>query len=48
MGSKNETVRMGHLILDGTPAEEEDPRKVITYAQCDVSYTDYCIVARDE
>ena len=40
-----ELVRLGHLILDGTPADEDDPEKAIPFAQVDVTVTDNCRVA---
>ncbi len=40
-----ELVRLGHLILDGTPAEDVDPSELIPYAQVEVTTTDYCRVA---
>lgn len=43
--SGTELVRLGHLILDGTPAEDIDPADLIPYGQCDVSTTDNCRVA---
>lgn len=40
-----ELVRLGHLILDGTPAEEEDPSELIPMGQVDVTVCDNCRVA---
>ena len=40
-----ELVRLGHLILDGTPAAEDDPDEKIPFAQVDVTVTDNCRVA---
>ena len=40
-----ELVRLGHLILDGTPAEEDDPSEAIPFAQTNVTVTDNCRVA---
>lgn len=43
--NENMLVRLGHLILDGTPAEDVDPRTVVTAAQVDVSLVGVCRVA---
>lgn len=40
-----ELVRLGHLILDGTPTEDIDPSDLIPYGQCNVTTTDDCRVA---
>lgn len=40
-----ELVRLGHLILDGTPAEDVDPSELIPYGQVGVTVTDNCRVA---
>lgn len=38
-------VRLGHQILDGTPATELDPEEAIPFAQVGVTYLDNCRVA---
>ncbi|MGN1369753.1 MAG: hypothetical protein ACI4WX_12860 [Aristaeellaceae bacterium] len=39
-------VRLGHLILDGTPAEDVDPAELIPYGQVDVTVCDNCRVCK--
>lgn len=40
-----ELVRLGHLILDGTPAEDVDPSEQVPFGQVDVTVCDNCRVA---
>lgn len=40
-----ELVRLGHLILDGTPAADDDPDEAIPFAKVGVTVTDNCRVA---
>lgn len=40
-----ELVHLGHLILDGTPAEDVDPSEQIPWAQVGVTVCDNCRIA---
>lgn len=38
-------VRLGHLILDGTPGEDTDPEEDLPFGRVDVSQADRCCAA---